>query len=139
MQYYLCLMIINLTLAQIAESFRRFGVLGTTTSLLAVKVLDESNPSSPDPSIHLSSSVEGMRLAFNDTNLKEGADLPRVRKIYKLNPSAGSGGSNGKRAKGGHGSSSTVTNKQTNGTIEGLHEIKEMEAVILGIMALKGS
>ncbi|KAF2419003.1 CGI-121-domain-containing protein [Tothia fuscella] len=115
----------------IAESFRRFGVSDTTNTLLAIKVLNAPNSAVTrlDPASHLGSCVEGNRIEFSDENLKHSADLPRIRKIYKLNSSDNSK-SKGKSAK----SEST-----TNGVHNEAHELKEMEAVILGIMALKGS
>lgn len=126
-------------LPQIAESFRRFGVLDTTTTLLAVKVIDSTNMlTASDPSIHLSKSVEGTRIEFNDANLKEAADMPRLIKIYKLTPGADMPGA-GKRGKGARGGSNVVPEKQSNGTAEEVDQVKEMEAVIMGTMALKGS
>jgi EKC/KEOPS complex subunit CGI121/TPRKB len=126
-------------LPQIAESFRRFGVSDTTSTLLAVKVIDTTNTLTyPDPSSHLSASVEGTRIEFNDATLKDIADLPRLTKIYKLTPGADMPGA-GKRGKGGRSGSSVAPEKQMNGTSEDVDQIKEMEAVILGTMALKGS
>jgi EKC/KEOPS complex subunit CGI121/TPRKB len=91
-----------------------------------------------DPSSHLSDSVQGTRVEFSDANLKETADLPRLIKIYKLTPGADMPGA-GKRGKGARGVSNTASEKQSNGTMEDVDRIKEMEAVILGTMALKGS
>lgn len=126
-------------LSQIAESFRRFGVLDTTTILLAVKVIDSTNMlTASDPSLHLSESVEGTRIEFNDANLKETADIPRLIKIYKLTPGTDMSGT-GKRGKGARGGSNVVPEKQSNGTTEEVDQVKEMGAVILGTMALKGS
>ena len=112
---------------KIAESFRRFGVSETTGTLLAIKVSNIPNvpANQPDPSTHLGSSVEGTRIDFSDANLRDTADLARVRKIYKLNL-----GSTPKSGKGP---------QQLNGVHQELDECKEMEAVILGVMALKGS
>ncbi|TID15997.1 Zinc finger CCCH-type protein [Venturia nashicola] len=123
----------------IAESFRRFGVLDTTTNLLAVKVIDSTNMlTASDPSIHLSESVEGNRIEFNDANLKETADIPRLIKIYKL--TAGTDmPSSGKRGKGPRGGSNAAPEQHPNGTTEEVDQVKEMEAVMLGTMALKGS
>ncbi|QDS70557.1 hypothetical protein FKW77_010443 [Venturia effusa] len=123
----------------IAESFRRFGVLDTTKVLLAVKVIDSTNSLTAfDPSMHLTESVEGTRLDFNDANLKETADIPRLTKIYKLTPGADKPGA-AKRGKGARGVGNAAPGKQSNGTPEELDQTKEMEAVILGTMALKGS
>jgi len=124
----------------IAESFRRFGILDTTSMLLAIKVLDTSSAARfgiLDPSAHLASSVEGVRIDFNDASLKRTADLPRVRKIYKLDSVSNSVGGSNKKSKGARGSISTEN--QVNGAHDEIDSMKEMEAVILGIMALKGS
>jgi hypothetical protein len=91
-----------------------------------------------NPSSHLFESVEGTRIEFNDANLQETADLPRLTKIYKLTPGADMPGA-GKRGKGPRAGSSAAPQKQTNGSGEEVDQIKEMEAVVLGTMALKGS
>jgi EKC/KEOPS complex subunit CGI121/TPRKB len=63
-------------------------------------------------------------------------DVPRVKKIYKLNSAGGAGGGGAKR------------NGQVNGGMEGLSingmgmrnesERKELENLVLGAMALRG-
>jgi hypothetical protein len=58
-----------------------------------------------------------------------------VRKIYKLNNSS----SVGKKSKIGNGESSNSDLKHINGVYEEVDEFQEMEAMILGIMVLKGS
>lgn len=88
--------------------------------------------------IHLADSVEGTRIDFNNANLKETADLPRLTKIYKLTPGADMPGA-GKRGKGARGINNATPEKHTNGTTKEVDQLKEMEAVILGTMALKGS
>lgn len=91
-----------------------------------------------DPSLHLSESVQGTRIDFNDANLRETADIPRLTKIYKLTAGADMLGF-GKRGKEPRGSSNVSPEKQSNGTTEEVDQLKEMEAVMLGTMALKGS
>lgn len=104
-----------------------------------MKVIDSTNMlTASDPSIHLSDSVEGTRIEFNDANLKETADIPRLIKIYKLTPGADRPGA-WKRGKEARGGSNVVPGKQLNGTTEEVDQVKEMEAVIMGTMALKGS
>jgi EKC/KEOPS complex subunit CGI121/TPRKB len=102
-------------------------------------VIDATNTSTnPDPSSHLSASVEGDRIDFSNANLKDTADLPRLTKIYKLTPGADTP-SAGKRGKRGRDDSSAAPEKKMNGMSDPIDQIKEMEAVILGTMALKGS
>ncbi|KAF2404362.1 CGI-121-domain-containing protein [Trichodelitschia bisporula] len=113
----------------IAESFRRFGISDTTRTLLAIKVLNSpATDPIPDPSSHLATHVQGQRVPFNDATLALTAEIPRVRKIYKLDSGGDAGGRKGKGGKG-----------QPNGAMAANSTIKEMEAVILGIMAVKGS
>jgi hypothetical protein len=77
---------------------------------------------------------------FDDTNLRQSVDLARVRKIYKLN--AGSISSRPKKSSGkveGINADSKYTNGIHEEVDEEVDEFEEMEAVILGTMALKGS
>lgn len=114
---------------QIAESFRRFGITPTTTSLLVIKVLDPSGATSI--SDHLSASIQGTPIPFEDAEIAKITDVTRVKKVYKLNnvPSLGGGG-------GG---------KKTNGVVNGVggrsgeEGRKELEVLILGAMALRGN
>ncbi|KFY03244.1 hypothetical protein O988_01621 [Pseudogymnoascus sp. VKM F-3808] len=71
----------------IAESFRRFGVSPTTTSLIAIKTTSPSSPPSLTPATiqeHLASAVEGKQVPFSDEELGTVTDWARVRKVYKL-------------------------------------------------------
>ncbi|KAI9648202.1 hypothetical protein NHQ30_002834 [Ciborinia camelliae] len=105
----------------IAESFRRFGITPTTTSLLVVKIAPASSAS--QISEHLASAVEGEAVAFEDGELRSMTDVARVKKLYKLN--AGGGGKKG----GANG----VTNENAE------NERKELEIMVLGAMALRGA
>jgi EKC/KEOPS complex subunit CGI121/TPRKB len=107
----------RLTLPQIAESFRRFGISDTTQHVLAIKVLS-SDLTAESVSQHLQQNIEGEQVDVSDADLAELADQARLRKIYKLNVQAKKGAANG-------------TSKEA--------EIKELETSILGVMALKGS
>ncbi|KAH9215145.1 kinase binding protein CGI-121-domain-containing protein [Leptodontidium sp. 2 PMI_412] len=103
----------------IAESFRRFGITPSTTSLLIIKL---STPTktylSSTVQEHLNSVIEGENVPFSDEVLSGGVDEKRVRKIYKLN-SIGGGG------KGGIGKGREKD------------ERRELEVGVLGAMALR--
>ncbi|KAF2138261.1 uncharacterized protein K452DRAFT_277286 [Aplosporella prunicola CBS 121167] len=102
----------------IAESFRRFGIQDATTTLLAIKVSTPSSPVTAEAvQAHLSTAIEGTPLELTDAELARFTDLARIRKIYKLDSA-----------------------KPMDGTAdEPVDERKDMEAVVLGTMALKGS
>ena len=87
--------------AQILEAFRKFGMQGTTTSLLVIKVpvpVSNTKPSTtPSPpsaasvpptkesiEAHLLSSIQGTPLNFNDETLRIICDTIKVRKLYKI-------------------------------------------------------
>jgi EKC/KEOPS complex subunit CGI121/TPRKB len=110
---------------QIAESFRRFGISPTTSSLLIIKV---STPTSPFTSVqvqeHLSKVIEGTQIPFSDDEIGQMTDLARVRKIYKFNAAGG-----GKKA--------NVVNGVDGKSEE--EERKELEVLVLGTMALRGA
>ncbi|KAH8793399.1 kinase binding protein CGI-121-domain-containing protein [Hyaloscypha finlandica] len=121
----------------IAESFRRFGITTSTTSLLIIKVSTPSSPASAsEVQAHLTSSIEGEQVPFEDSVLAKMTDVPRVKKIYKLNSSGGGGG--GAKRSG----------QVDGGRMEGLSingmgmrtedERKELENLVLGAMALRG-
>jgi EKC/KEOPS complex subunit TPRKB/CGI121 len=116
---------------QIAESFRRFGITPSTTNLLIIKV---STPTSPTTASeiqsHLTSSIEGEQVPFEDLALQKMTDVARVKKIYKLNSSGGAGKKNGQANGVG------VEALNVNGAKE--DERKELETLVLGAMALRG-
>lgn len=125
---------------QIADSFRRFGVQDTTTTLLAVKVPTDGVPLSADQvQAHLSASVEGTAVPFTDESLSEFSDLARIRKTYKLDAALPS--QKGKNPPKNKKQSNGVAylNGSTADQSPPADDRKEMEACILGIMALKGS
>jgi len=105
----------------ISESFRRFGITPTTTNLLIIKI---STPTSPTTASeiqsHLSTEIQGEQVPFEDNVLATMTDLARVRKIYKLN----AGG---------------WKNGMTNGMKKEEEDRKELEVLVLGCIALRGS
>ncbi|CZR55439.1 related to protein cgi-121 [Phialocephala subalpina] len=120
-------------LEQIAESFRRFGIQPTTTSLLLIKVSTPESPITSDQlSSRLATQIQGEQVPFDDETLASMTDVGRVRKIYKLN----SGGGGGKKKE--------VNGNEVNG-VNGarmereVDERREMEVLILGAMALRGA
>ncbi|KAF7919803.1 hypothetical protein EAE99_008348 [Botrytis elliptica] len=112
----------------IAESFRRFGITPTTTSLLVVKVAPASSAS--QISERLSSVIEGEPVPFDDESLASMVDIARVKKLYKLNVTGGGGGKKG-GANGVNGVNGKVESKAD--------ERKELEVMVLGAMALRGA
>jgi EKC/KEOPS complex subunit CGI121/TPRKB len=81
----------------------------------------------------LGESVKGESVLIGEDGVEVGGycDLGMVRKVYKLD-GGGGGGSAGKGKKG-------VVNGGTNGEVNAMDERKEVEAVVLGMMTIKGS
>ncbi|KFY34853.1 hypothetical protein V494_06432 [Pseudogymnoascus sp. VKM F-4513 (FW-928)] len=112
----------------IAESFRRFGVSPTTTSLIAIKTTSPSSPPSLTPASiqeHLASAVEGKQVPFSDEELNTVTDWARVRKVYKL-PLVGQQG----KKKG-------MSEEEKKAGEE--KEREELGLQVLGAMALRGA
>lgn len=126
----------------IADAFRRFGIADTTRILLAIKISTNPNITAESVERHLSSSITGVAIPFTNDVLTNITDLVKVRKIYKLDASnvnsSGSVGKKGKTGKSG-GNEEVMINGDANRLETGLDERIEIESVILGIMALKGS
>ncbi|KAH8626656.1 hypothetical protein IG631_18674 [Alternaria alternata] len=130
----------------IGESYKKFGIADTTTALIAVKLplspsstasTDEKSTYEKDESItnesvrlHLGSAVEGTSVELGETGEELGmwCDVDKVRKAYKL------GGDGGKKGKKGavNGDGGDVERRKA-------EEKKDIESVVLGIIALKGS
>lgn len=108
---------------QIAESFRRFGIQDSTTSLLVLKVTTSDTPTASDIQSHLSANVEGNSVELSDETLEELTDKARVRKVYKINVNAGGG----------------AKNAVVNGNGAGEKESVKLESDVLGVMALRGA
>jgi EKC/KEOPS complex subunit CGI121/TPRKB len=124
----------------IGESYKKFGLSDTTSSLIAVKLpLRPSSASSSDEagkewtldesitnesvSKHLGDVVKGtsVKIGERGEELGECCDEEKVKKVYKL----GGGGIKGKKG-------------AMNGDA-GIDQRKDLESVILGTMTLKGS
>ncbi|KAK8166657.1 kinase binding protein CGI-121-domain-containing protein [Phyllosticta citrichinensis] len=134
----------------IAESFRRFGIQDSTRALLAIKITSTtpsppppSTTPSPSPSLpaqtissHLTANVHGTPLPFTDAAIAPFTDLPRVRKIYKLDAAAPS--ARGRNPKKGQAAPPPLPVNGVGGEGKG-DERAEMEASVLGMMALRGS
>ncbi|KAL9613127.1 MAG: hypothetical protein Q9167_002292 [Letrouitia subvulpina] len=116
----------------ISSSFSTFGITPKTTSLLAVKI--STNPSITHSSVssHLSSCIEGTSIPFRDSNIRTLTDLDKVKKIYKLAGAAKS--TSGKSTTKGM---ADKVNQELDKDDEG--QWQELEAIILGSMALKGA
>ncbi|MCJ1359450.1 MAG: hypothetical protein MMC33_009452 [Icmadophila ericetorum] len=102
----------------IGESFRRFGLTEKTKDLLVVKVATSKDTTADHVVKHLSQSVEGTWAPFTDEALSQSADLAKIGKIYKLEPSS-------------------------KGPPRGQEHVdyarEELEMIILGLMALRGA
>lgn len=125
----------------IGESYKKFGISDTTTTIIAVKLpvkvessADEGAQVRVDESItaesvstHLGGVVHGTSVEVGEEGVELGAwcAVEKVRMVYKL-----SGEVMGKKGKKGGG---------VNGAGPERDERKELESVVLGIIALKGS
>ncbi len=118
----------------IGESYKKFGLTDSTSTLIAVKLpltaqgSNAEGVSNESVSKHLGSQVQGtsVEIGAEGDELGMWCDLEKVSKLYKLG-NDGSGGAKGRKP------------QLANGDAAGHDRRKEMESVILGIMALKGS
>jgi EKC/KEOPS complex subunit CGI121/TPRKB len=122
----------------IGESYKKFGLTDSTTSLIAVKLPLTASSSGEwvvDPGItnesvsrHLGSVVQGTSVEISEEGIElgQGCDVEKVRKVYKLGAESGT-----KKGKKG-----AVVNGDGD---EKKQERMDMESVILGTIALKGS
>ncbi|MCJ1244646.1 hypothetical protein MMC30_001845 [Trapelia coarctata] len=107
----------NLPTPQIAASFRTFGISDKTTDLLIVKLGFSPDTTAETIAKHLESAVEGTWAEFDDSSLTEISDILKIKKIYKLQDFTDRG------------------QKPEIGEVDK----SEMEAMILGLMALRGA
>lgn len=133
---------------QIASSLNTFGITADTTNVLVLKVDHPGFPiTEAEAREHLSANIEGTAVPFTDESLAGIADIARIRKVYKLGSGTGGGGGQpgGKGGKKGKANGVKEVNGDSGGDDgrsdkEGEEvEKKEMEVMILGMMALKGS
>ncbi|KAI4249648.1 MAG: hypothetical protein L6R40_000437 [Gallowayella cf. fulva] len=123
----------------IAESFRRFGISPTTASLYAIKV--SSSPPIDAASIeqHLAENIEGTPVPFTDLHIAKYTDIAKVHKAYKFSIAAkGNGRANDKGQKERR--RQEYEWEMVNGS-QGQDEAerKELEIIVLGLMALRGA
>ncbi|KAL2042118.1 hypothetical protein N7G274_005306 [Stereocaulon virgatum] len=120
----------------IAQSLRTFGITSTTTNLLVIKLSTDPGITALTVSEHLSTSIQGTQVDFNDATLTNMADIAKVRKLYKLGGVEEDGSKGKRRRKDG--------TEEGSGLIDGAsikdseRVRKELEVAILGLMALKG-
>jgi EKC/KEOPS complex subunit CGI121/TPRKB len=111
----------------IGESYRKFGISDTTSSLIAVKLALTSEWTSERVSEHLGEHVKGESVDPGESleNVGMWCDVAKVRRIYKL-----AGVAEMKSEK---------KSAAVNGNAKELDERKELESIITGIITLKGS
>ena len=74
----------SLTILQIADSFRKFGITDSTTDLLVVKVSVTPDVTHDSVAAHLQQSIDGSPVPFADETLSEISDVSKIKKAYKL-------------------------------------------------------
>ncbi|KAL8808213.1 MAG: hypothetical protein Q9182_000277 [Xanthomendoza sp. 2 TL-2023] len=123
----------------IAESFRRFGISPATTSTYAIKVASNSPADAASIQKHLSDNIEGTPIPFTDPEIAKVTDIVKIRKIYKLtNAAKGNSRANGKGRKDGQRQNEGVGFVNGDAGQEDA-ERKELEIMVLGLMALRGA
>ncbi len=106
----------------IGEAFRRFGIQESTKTIVVLKVATGPSTTLESVQTHFDSSIKGQESPFEDSILQKASDLPRIRKVYKLNTT------NVKQSKLVNGDSHPPGNQHY-----------ELESQILGLMALRGT
>ncbi|KAL8811673.1 MAG: hypothetical protein Q9200_001609 [Gallowayella weberi] len=125
--------------SMIAESFRRFGISPATTSIYAVKFASSSPTDAASIRKHLSDNIEGTPVPFTDLEIAKVTDIVKVRKTYKLtNSTKGNSRANGKGRKEEQRQNEVVGFVNDNPGKEDA-ERKELEIMVLGLMALRGA
>ncbi|KAL4808942.1 kinase binding protein CGI-121-domain-containing protein [Aspergillus unguis] len=103
----------------IAESFRKFGISDTTSSLLVVKVSVTPDITHDSVAAHLAQNIQGTCVPFDDEALAGISDVAKIKKAYKL------------------GALPTAPSNQANGAAD--EGKKRLELSILGAVALRGA
>ena len=106
----------------IGEAYRKFGITDVSATVVVVKFSLDGETTGESVGKHLGEVVEGESVAIGEHGAEVGrfADVGKIRKLFKLNDGA----------KGNKGA-------MVNG--EAVDERRDMESVMLGTMALKGS
>ncbi|KAJ5698896.1 EKC/KEOPS complex subunit [Penicillium macrosclerotiorum] len=68
----------------IAESFRKIGIIDSTKDLLVIKVSVTPEITHDSVAAHLESFVQGTPVPFDDQTLLEISDISKIKKLYKL-------------------------------------------------------
>ncbi|KAI4121254.1 MAG: hypothetical protein LQ338_006472 [Usnochroma carphineum] len=123
----------------IAESFRRFGISPATTALYAIKLSRYPSLNAATVEQHFSESIEGTPLPFEEAQIARFTDFSKAKKIYKLTDTAKSRSRGaGKRGKvSGDKDESTRMVDSDSGNEKA--QRKELEMMVLGLMALRGA
>ncbi|OJJ53262.1 hypothetical protein ASPSYDRAFT_1164973 [Aspergillus sydowii CBS 593.65] len=103
----------------IADSFRKFGISDTTSSLLVIKVSVTPDITHESVATHLAQNVQGTPLPFDDAALSGISDITKIKKAYKL------------------GALPPVSSNQTNGVSD--EGKRRLELSVLGAIALRGA
>ena len=90
---------------------------------------------------HLSISIKGTLVEFSDANLANTVDIAKIKKLYKLGGIGDDGTKGKRRRKDGKEEGSDLLNglKDTDKGGGAERERKELEVLILGLMALRGA
>lgn len=107
----------------IGDAFKRFGIQDSSTNLVVVKVGDGENVTKAGVEEHLAGAINGTEVGFSDEWARGVCDLDRLRKTYKIAKPP----SKGKVVNGDHGKDGAESERE------------ELEAQVLGLMALRGA
>ncbi|KAI9659005.1 MAG: hypothetical protein M1821_001965 [Bathelium mastoideum] len=120
----------------IAESFRRFGLADKTKHVIAIKVGMPTTPNVTEQTVrqHMTTNIRGTLVAFSDAALSETCDVASIRKLYKITDLRPDQAKSRKHQKQNNDDINHQATSEKN-----IDEIRELESVVLGTMALKGS
>ncbi|KAF2755276.1 CGI-121-domain-containing protein [Pseudovirgaria hyperparasitica] len=120
----------------IGESFRRFGVAKSTTNLLVVKVPDhDSTVTAQSIAEHLDTRIDikGSSVAFSNETLAACSHIDNIKKIYKITDDSPTQQAKRKRNDKLH------VNGDSSSDAPKIENLQNIESIILGTMALRGS